>query len=38
MTYRLTSKEGWVRMDHDLGKAMPVTDGKLLLESPTAVN
>ena len=38
VTYRLAGKEGRVRLDHDPGKTIPVKDGKLLLESPTAVN
>lgn len=38
VTYRLAGQEGRVRMDHDPGKAIPVKDGKLVLESPTAVN
>ena len=38
VTYRLAGKEGRVRMDHDPGKTIPVKDGKLVLESPTAVN
>ncbi|MCG2577915.1 glycine zipper 2TM domain-containing protein [Dechloromonas sp. XY25] len=38
VSYRLDGKEGRVRMDHDPGKTIPVKDGKLVLESPTAVN
>jgi len=38
VTYRLAGKEGRVRLDHAPGKTIPVKDGKLVLESPTAVN
>lgn len=38
VTYRLSGKEGRVRLDHDPGKTIPVKDGKLVLESPTSVN
>ncbi len=38
VTYRLAGKEGRVRMDYDPGKTIPVKDGKLVLEPPTAVN
>lgn len=38
VTYRLGGKEGRVRLGHDPGKTIPVKDGKLVLDPPTAVN
>jgi uncharacterized protein YcfJ len=37
VTYRLEGKEGTVRMAHDPGRQIPVKDGQLVLEAPTAV-
>jgi len=37
VTYRLDGKEGQVRLAHDPGKTIPVKDGKLVLDPPTAV-
>lgn len=36
VTYRLSGKEGRVRLDHDPGKTIPVKDGKLDLDSAVA--
>lgn len=36
VSYRLSGKEGRVRMSHDPGDRIPVKDGQLVLESPKA--
>lgn len=38
VTYRLSGKDGRVRLDHDPGKTIPVKDGKLVLDSVASVD